>query len=63
MSDINELFSRDPLMLTDDDVDQIIHEMRMKRHLFNSAPVAKTAEKSLTKSQASALKLDIDLDL
>lgn len=56
---INELFSRDPLSLTDPDIDEIIQEMRKKRHMFNSAPSAAVAAKSLTKGQEKALKLDL----
>ena len=64
MTDVTELFSRDPLSLTNEDIDQIIEEMRKKRHLFQSAPATKPkAAPKKTKAQASALKLDIDLDL
>lgn len=63
-NDLNELFSRDPLQLTNDEIDQIIEEMRAKRHLFQSAPATKPkAAPSKTKAQAAALKLDIQLDL
>lgn len=36
MSDIAELFSRDPLDLTDQDLDQIIAKLRASRAAFNS---------------------------
>lgn len=62
-TDINELFSRDPLKLSDQDIDAIIEEMRKKRHMFNSAPSPKAASKSLTKGQEKASKLNIELDL
>lgn len=64
MTDITELFSRDPLSLTNENIDQIIEEMRAKRHLFQSAPATKPkAAPKKTKAQASALKLDLDIDL
>lgn len=64
MSDVNELFSRDPLSLTNEDIDQIIEEMRAKRHLFQSAPASKPkAAPAKTKAQADALKLNLNLDL
>ena len=64
MTDVTELFSRDPLSLTNEDIDQIIEEMRAKRHLFQSAPATKPkAAPKKTKAQASALKLDLDIDL
>lgn len=68
MSDINELFSRDPLQLTDDDITKIISYYRENRRLFNSNPVgtdkpkAKAAPKVSAKQKA-ALSLDLDLDL
>jgi hypothetical protein len=61
MSDINELFSRDPLSLTDTHVDQIIEKYREARHLFNSGAV--TAKKKAPASKKPALNLDLDLKL
>jgi len=70
MSDITELFSRDPLKLTKDDRAKIIEEMRKKRALFNSTPTTKSgskaAPKKLTADQEAAAqslkgKLDIKL--
>ena len=65
MSDLTELFSRDPLELTRENIDEIITHMREKRHLFNAAPKpkAKAKTKKLTDAQAAALKLDLDLKL
>lgn len=64
MNDVNELFSRDPLQLTNSEIDLIIEEMRAKRHLFQSAPATKPkAAPAKTKAQSKALSLDIDLDL
>jgi len=64
-TDINELFNRDPLSLTDDDITAIIAEMRKKRHLFKSAPAPgkKTSEPKLTAKQKSVSGLDIDLGI
>jgi hypothetical protein len=64
MSDIATLFARDPLKMTDADIDKIIETMREKRHLFNSAPQPKGNK--LTKKEeevSSGLKLDLNLDL
>lgn len=36
-SDITELFTRDPLSLTNEDITQIIAEFRSRRHLFAQA--------------------------
>lgn len=64
MSDINTLFSRDPLLLSNEDIDLIIEEMRAKRRLFQSAPATKPKPAvTKTKAQQSALNLDIELDL
>ena len=63
-TDMNELFSRDPLDLTQDDITKIIKHMRDKRASFIAAPAAKpAAKKKLTQAQqvAAALKLDFKL--
>jgi len=62
-SDISELFRRDPMQLSDADIDLIIEDMRNKRHLFNANPGAVTAKKTLTEKQKKASSLKIDLDL
>lgn len=65
-TDINELFSRDPLDLTDDDIDEIIAAMRERRHLFNSMPAKSSGSRTsaaLTDKQKAASKLKIELDL
>lgn len=61
-TDINELFSRDPLKLTSDDIDKIIEEMRKRRHLFKAGP-AKAAPAAKTQKQEAVSKLKIELDL
>lgn len=65
MTDINELFSRDPLKLTNEDIDAIILHMREKRAQFNSGALTpkKKAEPKLTTAQSAALKLNLDFKL
>jgi len=64
MTDITELFNRDPDNLTRSDISLIVEEYRKKYHLFTAGGPKKTAApKKLTKSQQAASKLDIDLDL
>lgn len=65
-TDINELFSRDPLKLTNEDIKKIVEVYREKRKLFNANPAAVKSRKAPPK-QAEKLKgLDlsnIKLDL
>lgn len=67
MSDLAELFARNPLDLTRDDVTKIVEEMRKSRHAFNlgnmkagstKPPTAK--QKELT-SLADKMGLKIDI--
>lgn len=65
-TDINELFSRDPIHLSDLDIDKIIAEFRKRRQLFNSNPAAVAAAKpakQLTEKEkaVSGLKLGLSL--
>jgi multidrug resistance efflux pump len=63
-TDINTLFHRDPMEMTDDDISSIIAEYRRKRHLFQSgAPSKATAAKAKTAGQTAATKLNLDIDL
>ena len=63
-TDINELFSRDPMKLTDDDITKIVAEFRKRRAMFNSNPAAATAApKKLTEKQKAISSLKIELDL
>jgi len=66
-TDINELFSRDPLKLSDSDIDRIIMEFRKRRHIFNSNPAAAAAKpaagKSLTAKEKAASSIKIEFDL
>lgn len=60
MADIAELFARDPLSLTDDDIDEVIKAFRDMRYKFNlgdtrAGKVAKTP-KALEKAEADELK-------
>jgi hypothetical protein len=64
MSDIAILFARDPLEMTEEDIDRIIESMREKRHLFNTG--AAPTKGKLTKKEeeiTEGLKLDLDLNL
>lgn len=61
-TDIALLFARDPLKMTNEDIDALIAAMREKRHLFTSAPAAKGSK--LTKKESEvADKLSLKLDL
>lgn len=63
-TDINELFSRDPMKLTDENIGQIIAEFRKRRAMFNANPAAASSTKKLTaKESAVSSKLKIELDL
>lgn len=61
MSDINELFQRDPLSLTKDDLDQIIARFRQARTQFNLAGPAKAVEKTPKVKKEKLTSLDIDI--
>jgi len=63
MTDINELFSRDPLNHTDEDIDSIIAEMRKRRHLYKAGPANPKAAPTLTDKQKAATSLKIELKL
>jgi hypothetical protein len=65
-TDVNELFSRDPMKLTEQDIDAIIENMRAKRHAFNSMPATKSgkpAAPKLTDAQKKATAIDLDFKL
>lgn len=66
MTDISELFARDPLQLGQQDIDAIIARMRAARHQFNlgnpSAGKMKPNPKvDALNDKAKQLGLDIDL--
>jgi len=63
-TDMNELFSRDALELTDEDIDSIITHMRNRRHLFtNTATTAAGKPKKKTKAEETHSKLNLGLSL
>lgn len=65
MSDLAELFARDPLQLTKDDIRSIIEEMRKSRHAFNAGNAKAGSTKPKTEKQKTiaslAEKMKIDL--
>lgn len=63
MSDINELFSRNPMDLTDSDIDQIIEKMREQRKSFKQLPLGKAPKKLTEKEQKVAALKITDLKL
>lgn len=65
MSDMTDLFMRDPLDLTDEDITKIIAHYREARSTFKAAPSAiKKQTSKLTKAQQDAQSsLNIELDL
>lgn len=63
MSDLTELFSRDPQSLSDADIDKIVEELRARRHLFNAGHKSAGSSKPKTEKQKEALKLADELDL
>lgn len=69
MSDLTELFNRDPLLLSTQDLDQIIEYCRKNRHLFQTQGTGekKPSVKRIdpTKSQAASKEdlLNLDLDI
>lgn len=63
MTDIAELFARDPLNCTRDDIVAIIAEFRSRRHQFNapkapSSKAPKVAAKRLSLSESLAASID-----
>lgn len=60
MSDLTELFNRDPLELTDPDIDAIIEKLRSMRHAFNAG--AATAAKPKAPAKSTLLP-DLDIEL
>lgn len=64
-TDINELFNRDPMDLTDQDIDAIIAHMRERRKDFKAAQLTgkKPAQKKLTKTQEKLANMKLAKDL
>ena len=63
MTDINKLFSDDPLNHTNENIDQIIAEMRKRRHLYKAGPAQPKATTILTDKQKAVSSLKIELEL
>lgn len=57
MADLAELFARDPLQLTDDNIGEIVKELRAKRENFLLGD--KAAAKPPKPSSAPKIKLDL----
>lgn len=62
MSDLSELFSRDPLNLTTSDIDAIIARYRQAREQYLAGGKAAGATKTVAKGDKQKLSLD-DLGL
>lgn len=56
-NDLAELFARDPLDLTDDDIRSIIEEMRKSRHAFNAGNMKAGSTKPKTEKQKTIASL------
>jgi hypothetical protein len=65
MTDLAQLFARDPLELTKDDIRSIIEEMRKSRHAFNAGNAKAGSTKPPTEKQkvisSLAEKMNINL--
>ncbi len=57
-SSLDELFSRDPLGLSDQDISSIVRELRRQREKWLAEPEKKAAKKPASKP----VKLDVSLD-
>lgn len=57
MSDLAELFARDPLSLTRDDLTKIIEEMRKSRHAYSLGNAKAGSTKPPTEKQAQIKSL------
>lgn len=65
MSDIAELFARDPLSYSEADLDVIISEMRKSRGAFNlgNAKAGSTKPKTEKQKKMEELSKDLGIDL
>lgn len=65
MTDLAELFARDPLQLSQQDIETIVVEMRKSRHLFNAGNMKAGSTKPKTEKQKAvadmASKLNISI--
>lgn len=57
MTDIAELFARDPLDLSKQDINLIIEEMRKSRHAFNAGNMSAGSTKPKTERQKKVVEL------
>lgn len=63
MTDLQELFSRDPLSLTRDDLTVIIEEFRKSRHAFNMGNMKAGSTKPPTEKQKALTELSKNLGI
>lgn len=63
MSDLAELFARDPRDLTRDDIREIVAAFRERRHLFNKGNLKAGSTKPKTEKQKVAAELGKKLNL
>lgn len=63
MTDIQELFARDPLQLTNDDITLIIEEMRKSRNNFNAGNLKAGSTKPKTEKQQAIASLATKLNI
>lgn len=61
--DLQELFSRDPLSLTREDISTIVETMRKSRHQFNLGNVKAGSTKPQTEKQKQLASLADSLDI
>lgn len=63
MSDIQELFARDPLKLTKPDIAELVERFRASRHQFNLGNKMAGKTKPPTEKQQKILDIAATLDL
>lgn len=63
MADVAELFARDPLSLTEEDLTTIVEEMRKSRAAFNLGNLKAGSTKPKTEKQKKLSELANGLDI
>lgn len=63
MSDISELFARDPLSLSSQDISAIVEEMRKSRHAFMAGNMKAGSTKPKTAAQKQLNELTSKLNI
>jgi len=63
MNDLSELFARDPLLLSQQDLTAIIEEMRKSRHAFNAGNAKAGSTKPKTEKQQQVASLAAKLNI